>query len=33
MWMVGGPNRFKKQALKVGKKPKAADYAVMGNAV
>ncbi|KAL4811569.1 hypothetical protein BDV18DRAFT_129649 [Aspergillus unguis] len=28
VWMVGGPARFKKQALKVGKKPKAADHAV-----
>ncbi|KAL4886375.1 hypothetical protein BJY04DRAFT_101890 [Aspergillus karnatakaensis] len=27
MWMVGGPNRFKKQPLKVVKKPKAADHA------
>ncbi|KAL5333578.1 hypothetical protein BJX70DRAFT_56833 [Aspergillus crustosus] len=27
MWMVGGPNRFKKQPLKVEKKPKAADHA------
>jgi hypothetical protein len=29
VWMVGGPARFKKQALKAGKKPKAADHAVL----
>ncbi|KAL4955063.1 hypothetical protein BDW69DRAFT_129608 [Aspergillus filifer] len=33
MWMVGGPNRFKGKALKVGKKPKAAGHAVLRRVV
>ncbi|KAL4919404.1 hypothetical protein BDW62DRAFT_45434 [Aspergillus aurantiobrunneus] len=33
MWMVGGPNRFKKQALKAGKKPKAANHAALRRVV